>query len=949
MKLASDALSRTVDARHWLAATLAILLTLSMLATPASAVSPKAVAAAVPTICSAAPATSVHLRDVKAASTHGAAVACMARYGIVGGHADGTFRPRNLLSRGQMASLLSRFIETARGTPAPRAKGVPFRDTAGSVHADAIAVLHGLGIATGRTAREYAPQGALTRAQMATFLRRTLTALDVDLDGRRPTFSDVPEGSVHAEAIGDLAAAGIVQGVSDDEFDPNRTLTREQASTLLLRSAAAMETQDVWAPTNNGRGNGGGNNGKGGGKGSGGGSDDGGSTAPADPSDGHDDHTDPGDGSPEPGDDPDNGDHGHGTDPDDDQGDHDHGTDPGDDHDHGDHDHGTDPGDPGEHAGEAVRWHDASSWPSGRVPNAQDDVVVDGHVIVDADAEARTVTVTAGSTLEFAPSRSTQLDTRGNVVIRGTLRMQPVAPTVDHLLRFVEIDETAFRGGGHGVVDSDTGLWFTGQGRAVLDGSDRTPWTRAATSVPKGAHTIELETVPVGWRVGDEIVLTPTGAPGTAGHSTGYSSGRVTALDGARVTLDTPTAHAHPRVNGQWGTEVMNLTRNVRVEGTAGGRAHVIFSHTSGVQQLRNAALRYMGPRQPDGSFTKGFLGRYALHFHHNHEASEGSLVENVVVRQSGHRAFVPHASDGITFRGTIAHDVFDEAYWWDRRDTTNGLGHRAVWERPSNRISYENAVASLVKFDPGFRGYRLAGFELGHGNDLSITGSVAVGVQGNLSSSGFSWPEGNAAESGDPTIGDHWFFEDNVAHNNRVHGIFTWQNTDDPRHIISDTVLYHNGDSGIDHGAYSNRYAYRDMVLYGNGRAGLTLHAQGPTSFEDIDFDGGGFGSYAMTTANRHNAKSEGAALRNPRFRGYTHRAVGVFAPDEVHLDIVNPDFSTSAAGWFHLADHVPPTSVIRVQLADGTAFRVHPRSGTVGTLVPEWNARREAIAPFA
>jgi hypothetical protein len=356
-----------------------------------------------------------------------------------------------------------------------------------------------------------------------------------------------------------------------------------------------------------------------------------------------------------------------------------------------------------------------------------------------------------------------------------------------------------------------------------------------------------------------------------------------------------------------------------------------------------------MGPRQPDGSFTAGVLGRYPLHFHHNGAGSEGSMVENVVVRQSGHRAFVPHGSDGITFRGTIAHDVFDEAYWWDRRDTSEGLGARAVWERPSNRISYEGAVASNVKTDPSFRGYRLAGFELGHGNDLSITDSVAVGVQGNTSASGFSWPEGVAAESGDRTIGDHWHFANNVAHNNRVHGIFTWQNTNDPRHLIGDSVLFHNGDSGIDHGAYTNHYVYRDLMLFANGRSGLTLHAQGPTQFTDVVFDGGRRSPYSVVTATKHNATASGATLRNPVLRGYSYRAVGFFAPDPVSLDIVRPDFEGEASTWFHLADQVPASSVIRVQLRDGTAFRVHPRSAGVGTYVAEWNARREAIPPFA
>jgi hypothetical protein len=610
------------------------------------------------------------------------------------------------------------------------------------------------------------------------------------------------------------------------------------------------------------------------------------------------------------------------------------------------HDHPDPGGDPDDTGTSAIRWNDPQAWPTGQVPTAADDVVVDGHVLVDGVAEARTVKVPSWSTLEFDPHSSGRLEAHGNVVIEGTLKMRPSSPQFNHVLQFVGVDESAFVGGGHGVLDTDTGLWFTGYGHAMLRGSERLSWTRAATSLAKGSTAVSLEDVPAGWQAGDVVIITPTGAPGTPGHFDGYSQGRIASISGTTVTLDVPLAHAHPRVNGQWGAEVMNMTRNVRIEGTPGGRAHVMFTHTHRAQHLQNVALRHMGPRQPAGSFTTGVMGRYPLHFHHNGAGSAGSVVENVVVHQSGHRAFVPHASDGITFTGTIAHDVMDEAYWWDRR--SGGLGHHAIWEPPSNDISYVRAIASNVRSDPSFRGYRLAGFELGHGNNVSITDSVAVGVQGNHSASGFSWPEGVASESGDPTIGDHWHFADNVAHNNKVHGIFTWQNTDDPRHVIQDSVLYHNGVAGIDHGAYQNRYRYQDLVLFANGRAGTVLHAQGATSILRSVHDGGGISPYGFVTAAKHNAVQPGAELREPVLRGYTNRAIAFFAPEAVHLDIVFPDFQGPQTTWFHLADHVPPNSRIRVQLADGRAFRVHPASSQTGTLVPEWNARMEPIISF-
>jgi hypothetical protein len=603
-----------------------------------------------------------------------------------------------------------------------------------------------------------------------------------------------------------------------------------------------------------------------------------------------------------------------------------------------------------------ARWSDPATWPLGRVPGATDDVTIAGHVLVDGPVRVRSVNVPAGSVLEFLPEQSAALEMAGNLVVAGVLRMRPASTAVEHLIRFVGVDERRYVGGGHEVRASDVGLWVVEDGRADLVGSSRRPWSRATGSLRSGDRSLDLVDDPSGWQVGDEIAIPPTSPPGTEGFADGYSYARVSSVVGSTITLDTPLAFDHPQVAGRWTAEVLNLTRNVRIEGTPDGRAHVHFNHTKAAQLLRHVQLRHLGPRQEtdetylrEGSrvpITAGVLGRYPLHFHHNGSGSEGSMVEGVVVRESGHRAFVAHASNGITFRGTIAHDVMQTPYWWDRRDGC--CGRHARWQPPSHRITYERAVASLVSDDPPFRGTRLAGFELGHGNDLVVRDSVAVGVQGSRHAAGFNWPEGVAAESGNAGVGDHWTFHGNVAHNNAMNGLFGWQNTGAPGHLIERSVAYHNGSDGIVHGAYKNAYVYQDLDLHGNGRSGIELHAQGALQFRNVRIDGAGRSAFGLVTS-RHRATTPGALLMEPRFSGYTVRAVAFASPDTVHLDVVRPEFAGGQGTWFHLSDEVPADSVIRIQLTDGSAFRLHPLRATVGVPIPEWNARREPIPPFA
>lgn len=407
-------------------------------------------------------------------------------------------------------------------------------------------------------------------------------------------------------------------------------------------------------------------------------------------------------------------------------------------------------------------------------------------------------TVPAGQVWEFAPQTTTTVSVSANVVVEGVLRMRPAGPDVAHALRFVDVDESQFQGGQHAghngsdVLATDVGLWVVGDGQLDIEGTRRVGWNRTGTDPT--------------WRPGDEIRTAP--------HAAGDSSTFARFEPGSPV----PTVSYGGK---SYATEVLNLTRNVRIEGTGDGRAHPrgngrahIWIHSSQPQSIRYAELRHLGPRQVSSGDnpTEGVFGRYPLHFHMAEDGSRDSIVEGVVVRNSGHRAFVPHKSHGITFRDTIAFDVFDSAYWWDG----DHRGHGIASAHATNDLVWDRAMAALVRFDPDFRGYGTHGFVLEEGVNLTVTDSVAVGIQGNVSSAGFHWPSNTNGNQN-----NKWNFTGNVAHNNRTSGIRVWHN-DNNDHVISGFVAYRNGKFGIDHGAYGNRYRYEDVVSFQNGEAGI-------------------------------------------------------------------------------------------------------------------------------
>lgn len=115
--------------------------------------------------------------------------------------------------------------------------GVGFVDVpAFSEHARAIACLVAFEITSGVTADTFVPGGTVTRAQMATFIRNTLRSQGYAL----PSVSSVPFGDVtgvHAEAIAQLAAAGIVRGTTPDTYAPSAPVRRDQMATFLVNAA----------------------------------------------------------------------------------------------------------------------------------------------------------------------------------------------------------------------------------------------------------------------------------------------------------------------------------------------------------------------------------------------------------------------------------------------------------------------------------------------------------------------------------------------------------------------------------------------------------------------------------------------------------------------------------------------------------------------------------------
>jgi hypothetical protein len=597
-------------------------------------------------------------------------------------------------------------------------------------------------------------------------------------------------------------------------------------------------------------------------------------------------------------------------------------------------------------------WSDPLVW-GGTVPGPGDVARITHRVVLNVSTKVAGTVVEPGAELTFLPGGTVTLDSFGNVIVRGTLRMAPSGATIVHTLRFVGVKESAFVGGGMDPIASDVGLWVVDAGVLALLGTPKRAWTEAAGSVPATSTSIALACAADGWVPGDEVVVTPTGRPGSgSAHVTAFDLLTLAAVSGSTVSTAKATAFAHPSVDmgGRVATaEVLNLTRNVRIEGTPGGRSHV-FVRSSAPQTISHVSIRYVGPQKPGGLATTGrsatpatsggqpVLGRYGLHFHHCMDGSRGSLVEGVVVRDAGNHAFVPHMSHGVTLLDCIAHNSVEDAYWWDKNETSDDtLLLRCV-------ASQTNAGVDE----------RLTGFRLGRGEGNVARGCVAVGVNGDKTSSGFHWPEVFL----DKAIPGLWVFEDCVAHNNATHGIFVWQNSP-LNHLVSRYAGYHNGGAGISHGAYLNSYRYESGHLYGNLSGGILIWANAtghaPLYVNDLAIDSAGLCDHAVEV-REHTLPKDGSPPDQPTvlygcsFKNYKKAAVGFLNPtpkvgSAERYEVIDCSFGGNG---FWLSSGLVAGSVIKVQDAVHGAVELR-RKDQKGTLNPTWNARVTPIPAFA
>lgn len=130
--------------------------------------------------------------------------------------------------------------------------GKTFADIQGHTNQAAIEALASRNIINGKSETRFEPNSTMTRAEFATIIVRAL-GLPANSNA---VFIDVTSNDWFYEYVNTAYSYGIIKGISESDFNPNGTITREEAAVMVARAASlcgmdadteTLEARDILA------------------------------------------------------------------------------------------------------------------------------------------------------------------------------------------------------------------------------------------------------------------------------------------------------------------------------------------------------------------------------------------------------------------------------------------------------------------------------------------------------------------------------------------------------------------------------------------------------------------------------------------------------------------------------------------------------------------------------
>lgn len=169
----------------------------------------------------------VEFRDT---STHWAqdTVSVFTKLGVIQGYSDGSFQPDASITRAEFATVIAKLFGLTASTQAT------LSDVKQHWAAAAINALAGTGIISGYSDGTFKPDQEITRAEIIAIIAKLVELKPAVTNAG---FADI-DGAWNKAQINAAAQMGIISGVAEGRFSPDKVATRAEALTILLRVLA---------------------------------------------------------------------------------------------------------------------------------------------------------------------------------------------------------------------------------------------------------------------------------------------------------------------------------------------------------------------------------------------------------------------------------------------------------------------------------------------------------------------------------------------------------------------------------------------------------------------------------------------------------------------------------------------------------------------------------------
>lgn len=375
-------------------------------------------------------------------------------------------------------------------------------------------------------------------------------------------------------------------------------------------------------------------------------------------------------------------------------------------------------------------WSNPATW-GGRLPGKGDKVWIPNGVAVTVDGQQSPalLSILDNGILSFATNANTSLTV--NTLVVGTdvnraptgeldigTASDPIQAGFSAQLIFADSQSVVAGETQAQLFPDDSDVLSGGlisMGTLNIYGSEVTPYVNLLASAQVGSTVLSLDSVPVGWKAGDTLLI-----PGTDPGQTQTEQIQIAAINGNRVTLAAPLQYTHSAPAGQ-SVQIADENRNVIIEdqGTAtqyadGSDGHVMQMHNDACA-IQYAA--FLDPGRTDKSVPLGgtlangtvnHAGRYSLHFHRDYYpglTDNDPAIQVVGCYQANGVGWgYDNHSSNVDFVNDVAFNDFGSAFVDEAGNELGSYQGCLVVQIPGTAGSNVDGRSSIGDF--GFNGY---------------------------------------------------------------------------------------------------------------------------------------------------------------------------------------------------------------------------------------------------